>query len=82
MVEELLAQTGFEPRDVALFGGALAYTRYGWLKRLVMRHISKKEGGATDTSRDWDYTDWEAVDRFARAFAGSVAAAMATKGST
>jgi menaquinone-dependent protoporphyrinogen oxidase len=76
MVDELVSRTGFEPDTVGLFAGALAYTRYGWLKRMVMRHISKKEGGQTDTSRDWEYTDWDAVDRFAWAFAGRVDAAV------
>jgi menaquinone-dependent protoporphyrinogen oxidase len=76
MVDELLTETGFEPDSVGLFAGALAYTRYGWLKRMIMRHISKKEGGETDTSRDWEYTDWDAVDSFAGAFAGRVDAAV------
>lgn len=79
LVDELLGKTGFEPDAVGLFAGALAYTKYGWLKRAVMRHISKKEGGETDTSRDWEYTDWDAVDRFAIAFAAQVAA---TQGSS
>jgi menaquinone-dependent protoporphyrinogen oxidase len=30
-----------------------------------MRRIAAKEGGDTDTSRDYEYTDWPAVDRFA-----------------
>jgi menaquinone-dependent protoporphyrinogen oxidase len=72
MADELLSETEFEPDMVGLFAGALAYTKYGWFKRLLMRHISKKEGGQTDTSRDWEYTDWDAVDRFAAAFAGRV----------
>lgn len=72
LVDELLGKTGFEPDAVGLFAGALAYTKYGWLKRMVMRHISKKEHGETDTSREWDYTDWDAVDRFATAFAARV----------
>ena len=72
MVDELLSETGFQPDTVGLFAGALAYTKYGWLKRLVMRHVSKKEGGQTDTTQDWEYTDWDAVDRFAGAFAGRV----------
>ena len=34
----------------------------------VMRRIVSKEGGDTDTSRDYEYTDWAAVDAFAREF--------------
>jgi menaquinone-dependent protoporphyrinogen IX oxidase len=29
-----------------------------------MKRISKQAGGATDTSRDHEYTDWAALDRF------------------
>ena len=66
LVQELLEQTGFDPDLVGLFAGALVYTQYGWFKRQVMRAISKREGGDTDTSRDHEYTDWQAVEQFAR----------------
>lgn len=53
------------PRQVVCFAGRLAYTQYTWLTRLIMRHIARKEGGSTDTSRDHEYTNWAAVDSFA-----------------
>ena len=31
-----------------------------------MRLLMKRGGHPTDVTRDFDYTDWEAVDRFAR----------------
>ena len=30
-----------------------------------MRMIVRREGGPTDASRDYEYTDWDAVDAFA-----------------
>jgi menaquinone-dependent protoporphyrinogen oxidase len=30
-----------------------------------MRAIARHEGGSTDTTRDHEYTDWDAVTRFA-----------------
>lgn len=57
------------PQEVASFAGALPYSRYPLLLRLVMRFISGRAGGDTDTSRDYEYTDWGAVDRFAGEFA-------------
>lgn len=65
-VEEFEAETGFGPDVVGLFAGALAYRKYGWIKRRVMKHIAEEEGADTDTSRNWEYTDWEAVEQFAR----------------
>ena len=65
MVDDLMVQTGIAPDVVGMFPGRLAYTQYGWPKRRLMRWISGREGGDTDTSRDHEYTDWEAVHRFA-----------------
>lgn len=67
IVNRFEAVTGWTPERVKLVAGALLYTRYGWLKRQVMRRISRKAGGSTDTSRDHEYTDWPDV----RAFVGS-----------
>jgi len=65
IVEKLVAETGWHPGRIELVAGALKYTRYNFLVRFLMRRISRKEGGETDTSRDHEYTDWTAVDRFA-----------------
>lgn len=73
-VANLLAATGFDPDIVARFAGALAYTRYGFFKRKLMVKIAGRDSGATDTSRDHDYTDWEAVELFARDVAAYVLA--------
>jgi len=40
---------------------------------MLMKHIASKEGGATDTSRDHEYTNWAEVDQFAVEFAREVA---------
>lgn len=69
LVDEFVEATGWQPDRVGLFGGALRYSQYGFLTRLVMKRIARKEGGATDTSRDHEYTDWAEVEAFARDFA-------------
>jgi menaquinone-dependent protoporphyrinogen oxidase len=66
IVDELLVKTGYTPRLVAMFAGALPYSKYGWLKRRIMRRIVRHEGGDTDMTHDYEYTDWGAVDQFAR----------------
>jgi menaquinone-dependent protoporphyrinogen oxidase len=68
-VDKFLRRTAWKPEQVASFGGALLYTRYNTLIRLLMRMILRFAGGDTDTSRDYEYTDWAQVDRFARTFA-------------
>lgn len=34
----------------------------------MKRLIARRDGGGTDTSRDYEYPDWDAVDTFARGF--------------
>lgn len=62
------ARTGWKPPQVKMVAGALPYSRYGWLKRQVMKRIVRKAGGDTDVSRDYEYTDWGDLARFAEAF--------------
>lgn len=69
--------TGWEPQTIACIAGRLAYRRYGWLKRLIMKRIARREGGPTDTSRNHELTDWPTVERFANAMANAVFAAGA-----
>ncbi|MCY2993772.1 MAG: menaquinone-dependent protoporphyrinogen IX dehydrogenase [Planctomycetota bacterium] len=63
-VGEFLAQTGWNPQMTATFGGGLHYREYGFLKRWMMTKIARDAGKDTDTSRNHEYTDWTAVDRF------------------
>jgi menaquinone-dependent protoporphyrinogen oxidase len=66
--------TGWEPGVTKLVAGALSYTQYGWVTRLVMRRIARKAGGSTDTTRDHEYTDWNDLRSFSQEFARTVMA--------
>jgi len=66
--DAFLAETGWRPDVVRLVAGALMYSRYGIFKRWMMRRIAAKAGGDTDTSRDYEYTDWPALRREVEAF--------------
>jgi len=68
VVEKFKRATGWSPRRIELIAGALPYSKYNFLIRFVMRRIAAAAGGDTDTSRDYEYTDWTAVDRFASEF--------------
>jgi menaquinone-dependent protoporphyrinogen oxidase len=65
LVQKFARQSGWHPARVELAAGALPYSKYNFLIRFVMRRIAAKEGGDTDTSRDYEYTDWSALDRLA-----------------
>jgi menaquinone-dependent protoporphyrinogen oxidase len=79
LVKQFLERAEWRPDHVELIAGALLYTKYNVLKRFLMRRISRSEGGDTDTSRDYEYTDWAAVERFAERIALEVEAAPATR---
>ncbi len=70
IIDAFTSDRGWKPTMTASFAGALKYTQYNWLKRALMKHIAKKEGGDTDTAHDYEYTDWSQVTRFGEAFFG------------
>ncbi|HXW97007.1 MAG TPA: flavodoxin domain-containing protein [Gemmatimonadales bacterium] len=72
-IASFLAQTGWRPGVSRSFAGGLPYTHYGIVTRLIMKSISRMTGRPTDTSRDWEFTDWEEVDRFAGQLTGLLA---------
>lgn len=68
IVGRLCAATNWQPALIKHVAGALPYTRYNFLKRLIMKRIAAKAGGGTDTSRDYEYTDWKDLEDFAGRF--------------
>ncbi len=68
-VHRLYRETGWCADSFVLFGGGVTFTRYGPFTRWMIRRMQLKNGRPADVTRDYDYTDWEAVDRFARSLA-------------
>lgn len=56
-----LGETGWHPALSATVAGALAYTRYGFFRKLMVKVIARRGGLPTDASRDHEFTDWEAL---------------------
>jgi menaquinone-dependent protoporphyrinogen oxidase len=56
--------TKWNPLVTEQVAGALLYTKYGFVKKMLVRSIMKKAGGDTDTSRDYEYTNWDNVRLF------------------
>lgn len=70
--------TGWRPTETKIVAGALKYTQYNWLTRWMMKRIVGKHGGDVDTSRDFEYTDWDDVREFAVRFLADHAASSRT----
>jgi menaquinone-dependent protoporphyrinogen oxidase len=56
---------GWYPDVTRCVAGRLAYTSYGAVKRLIMKWIASREGRPTDTSRDYEFTNWHDVRQLA-----------------
>lgn len=65
LAEAFPAALGWQPGRIVCFAGCLAFTKYGPVKRFLMKLIARREGAPTDTRRDYELTNWADVDRFA-----------------
>jgi menaquinone-dependent protoporphyrinogen oxidase len=66
MIDVFVKETGWRPARTLAVAGGLAYSKYNVFVRFIMRRIARKAGGPTDTSEDYEFTNWGAVDQFAR----------------
>ncbi len=76
-LDDFEERTGWTPRRRATFAGALQYREYEFMTRLAVRLMMAYGHHPTDTRQDFDYTDWAAVDAFARICAALAARAPA-----
>lgn len=65
---KFLLASPWQPKQCAVFAGALRYPRYRWLDRVMIQLIMRMTGGETDSSKEVEYTDWQQVERFAQEF--------------
>ena len=66
--DRFLAQAGWRPTRSSYVAGAVPYTRYGWIKKRVMRIQCRRAGVETDITRDYEYTDWDELRHVTTAF--------------
>jgi menaquinone-dependent protoporphyrinogen oxidase len=75
LIEDVADATGWIPTMTEAFAGALQFREYGLPTRVIMRlmarRIEHQTGTPIDVHEDTDYTDWDAVDRFALSFAAA-----------
>jgi menaquinone-dependent protoporphyrinogen oxidase len=69
-VNQFLEQTDWQPDLTATIAGAIRYTSYNFLKKLVIKKIAEENGLPTDTRRDYEFTDWDEVTGFVHALEG------------
>jgi menaquinone-dependent protoporphyrinogen oxidase len=65
-VRKLLRLTGWQPTVATVFAGKLDYKIYGFRDRHIIRFIMWLTKGPTALDACVDFTDWQAVEAFAR----------------
>jgi len=71
-VQKFLQASPWQPQQVGVFGGRLDYRRYRPFDRWVIRFIMWMNKGPTDLDTQVEFTDWDAVARFAEDFAARI----------
>lgn len=75
-IDAFCKQTGWTPTRTERIAGALQYREYDVFTRQLMRLLMKHKGRPTDASQDYDYTDWDAVERLGRELAAQIETAL------
>jgi menaquinone-dependent protoporphyrinogen oxidase len=65
-IDAFVEETGWNPALRRPVAGALRYTAYNFVKRAMMKQIAGRGGLPTDTSQDYEFTDWEEVREIVR----------------
>ena len=69
--QQWLQRLGWTPDAVEVIAGALRFSHYGLVRRIVMLSMARRMiGEHVESTRDYRLTDWQQVDEFARTFGG------------
>lgn len=76
---QLFRQTGWRPGRLIEAGGAVLYTRHAWPLRWLWSLFISRTGGPHDLSRDYDFTDWDALRRDTQEFLAELVKPLAAE---
>ena len=65
-IKKFLKISGWKPKKIGVFAGKVDYPNYGLIDKYAIKFIMFLTKGPTDTSRSFEFTDWEKVDNFAK----------------
>ena len=61
-----LENNPWHPKDVKCFAGKVDYPNWSWIDTKLIQMIMKMTKGPTEATAVIDYTDWDAVEEYAR----------------
>jgi len=65
-MKRFLAETAWKPTKAEVFAGKVDYPRYGFFDKNIIRLIMFLTRGPTNTTRCYEFTDWNKVSQFAK----------------
>ncbi|MCE9679675.1 menaquinone-dependent protoporphyrinogen IX dehydrogenase [Shewanella sp. AS1] len=69
-MKKFLQLSLWQPQQLGVFAGKIDYPKYRFFDKVMIRFIMWLTKGPTDTQGCYEFTDWDGVDAFARAFSG------------
>jgi menaquinone-dependent protoporphyrinogen oxidase len=71
-VDRFVEDTDWTPSVTSCVAGAIRSSKYDVATRVLIRLVARRYGKGADGLEYEDFTDWDAVERFGRAFAAIV----------
>ena len=65
-VQKFLNKTKWKPSNISVFAGKVDYPKYNILNKYVIRFIMLITRGPTDTTKTYEFTNWDNVKNFAK----------------
>ena len=63
-VIKFLKKTNWTPDNIGVFAGKIDFPNYNFLEKYIIKVIMWLTNGPTDTSKTFEFTDWEDVKKF------------------
>ncbi|MGI2261310.1 menaquinone-dependent protoporphyrinogen IX dehydrogenase [Shewanella sp. GXUN23E] len=67
-MQKFLTLSAWQPQQLGVFAGKIDYPKYRLFDRTMIRFIMWLTKGPTDIRGSFEFTDWDMVDAFAKAF--------------
>ena len=64
-VQKFIKKTKWKPKKLGVFAGKVDYPNYNFFNRQIIKLIMFITKGPTDTSKTYEFTNWNKVKNFA-----------------
>ena len=65
-IKKFLSKTRWKPKKLGVFAGKVDYPNYSFINKQIIRFIMFITKGPIDTSKSFEFTNWDNVKKFAQ----------------